>query len=44
MVILMVAGNTTIMQGQPSSRLGMVTVGVTTVVMFAAAIAMFVAG
>ena len=42
--ILMVAGNTTIKQGQPSSRLGMVTVGVTTVVMFAAAIAMFVAG
>lgn len=41
--ILMVAGNKAIMQGQPSSRLGMVTVGITTVVMFGAAIAMFVA-
>lgn len=42
--ILLVAGNKTIMQGQPSSRLGMVTVAVTTVLMFGAAIAMFVAG
>ncbi|MBK9548555.1 MAG: divalent metal cation transporter [Gemmatimonadetes bacterium] len=42
--ILMVAGNKAIMQGQPSSRLGMVTVGVTTVVMFGAAIAMFATG
>jgi hypothetical protein len=30
------------MQGQPSSRLGRVVVGVTTIAMFAAAIGMFV--
>jgi NRAMP (natural resistance-associated macrophage protein)-like metal ion transporter len=40
--ILMVAGNKKLMQGQPSSRLGWITVAVTTVAMFAAGIAMFV--
>jgi Mn2+/Fe2+ NRAMP family transporter len=40
--ILLVATDRKLMQGQPSSRLGRVTVGVTTVFMFAAAVAMFV--
>jgi NRAMP (natural resistance-associated macrophage protein)-like metal ion transporter len=40
--ILMVAGSRKLMQGQPSSRLGWITVAVTTVAMFAAGIAMFV--
>jgi NRAMP (natural resistance-associated macrophage protein)-like metal ion transporter len=40
--ILMVAGNKKLMQGQPSSRLGWITVAVTTAAMFAAGIAMFV--
>ena len=40
--ILLVAIDRKIMAGQPSSPLGEITVGVTTVAMFAAAIAMFV--
>jgi Mn2+/Fe2+ NRAMP family transporter len=40
--ILLVATDRKLMQNQPSSRLGRVTVGVTTVFMFAAAVAMFV--
>jgi NRAMP (natural resistance-associated macrophage protein)-like metal ion transporter len=40
--ILMVATDRKIMQGQPSSNLGIIAVGVTTLGMFAAAIAMFV--
>ena len=40
--ILMVATDRKIMQGQPSSNLGIFAVGVTTLGMFAAAIAMFV--
>jgi len=39
--ILLVASDRVIMQGQPSSRLGRTTVAVTTVAMFAAAVAMF---
>lgn len=42
--ILMVASNRTIMEGQPSSRLGRITVGLTTLAMFGAAIAMFAVG
>jgi NRAMP (natural resistance-associated macrophage protein)-like metal ion transporter len=40
--ILIAASDNKLMQGQPSSRLGRVTVGITVVVMFAAAIGMFV--
>ena len=40
--ILVVASNRKLMQGQPSSRLGWAFVAVTTVVMFAAGVAMFV--
>ncbi len=40
--ILMVASDRKIMKNQPSSRLGIVTVAVTTALMFAAGIAMFV--
>ena len=40
--ILLVATDRVIMQGQPSSILGRVTVGVTTAAMFAAGVAMFV--
>jgi Mn2+/Fe2+ NRAMP family transporter len=40
--ILLAASDKTLMQGQPSSRLGRATVGVTTLVMFAATIGMFV--
>jgi Mn2+/Fe2+ NRAMP family transporter len=40
--ILIAASDNTLMKGQPSSRLGRVTVGITVVVMFAAAIGMFV--
>jgi Mn2+/Fe2+ NRAMP family transporter len=40
--ILLVASDRAIMQNQPSSMLGRVTVGVTAAAMFAAAIAMFV--
>jgi Mn2+/Fe2+ NRAMP family transporter len=40
--ILIAASDRKLMQGQPSSLLGRVTVGVTTAVMFAATIAMFV--
>lgn len=39
--ILLVASDRTIMQNQPSSALGRVTVGVTTLAMFGAAVAMF---
>jgi NRAMP (natural resistance-associated macrophage protein)-like metal ion transporter len=39
--ILLVASDKVIMQGQPSSRLGRITVALTTVAMFAAAVAMF---
>jgi Mn2+/Fe2+ NRAMP family transporter len=39
--ILLVASDRVIMQGQPSSVLGRVTVGVTTLAMFGAALAMF---
>jgi Mn2+/Fe2+ NRAMP family transporter len=41
--ILMVAADRKLMQGQPSSRLGWIVVAVTTVAMFAAGVAMFVA-
>jgi Mn2+/Fe2+ NRAMP family transporter len=40
--ILIAASDKKLMRGQPSSRLGRITVGVTTVVMFAATIGMFV--
>ena len=40
--ILIVASDRRIMRGQPSSRLGRVTVGLTTAAMFLAAVAMFV--
>ena len=40
--ILIVASDRRIMRGQPSSRLGQVTVGLTTAAMFIAAVAMFV--
>ena len=40
--ILLVASDRNIMQNQPSSRLGLATVGLTTLLMFAAAIGMFV--
>ena len=40
--VWLVASDRTIMQNQPSSRLGLVSVGLTTLVMFAAAIGMFV--
>jgi Mn2+/Fe2+ NRAMP family transporter len=40
--ILMVSRDPVIMHGQPSSRLTQVTVGVTALAMFGAAIAMFV--
>jgi NRAMP (natural resistance-associated macrophage protein)-like metal ion transporter len=40
--ILIIASDRTLMQGQPSSRLGRVVVGVTTAVMFAATVGMFV--
>jgi NRAMP (natural resistance-associated macrophage protein)-like metal ion transporter len=40
--ILLVASDRKIMQNQPSSRLGLVSVGLTTLLMFAAAIGMFV--
>jgi NRAMP (natural resistance-associated macrophage protein)-like metal ion transporter len=41
--ILMVASDKKLMQGQPSSRLGWTVVAITTVAMFAAGVAMFVA-
>jgi NRAMP (natural resistance-associated macrophage protein)-like metal ion transporter len=41
--ILVVASDRALMRGQPSARLGLVTVGLTTAAMFAAAVAMFVA-
>jgi Mn2+/Fe2+ NRAMP family transporter len=40
--ILLVASSKTIMKGQPSGSLGRVTVAVATLLMFGAAIAMFV--
>ena len=40
--ILIVASDGTIMQGQPSPWLSRITVGIITLVMFGAAIAMFV--
>jgi len=40
--ILIVAADKKLMQGQPSSRLGLVAVGITTLAMFAAGVAMFV--
>jgi NRAMP (natural resistance-associated macrophage protein)-like metal ion transporter len=40
--ILIVAADKKLMQGQPSSRLGWIVVAVTTIVMFAAGVAMFV--
>jgi Mn2+/Fe2+ NRAMP family transporter len=40
--ILFVAADRTLMKGQPSSRLGLATVALTTVAMFAAAAAMFI--
>jgi Mn2+/Fe2+ NRAMP family transporter len=40
--ILLVASDRKLMRNQPSSRLGRITVGVTTAFMFAAAVAMFV--
>jgi Mn2+/Fe2+ NRAMP family transporter len=40
--ILVVASDEKLMQGQPSSRLGWTVVALTTVAMFAAAVAMFV--
>jgi Mn2+/Fe2+ NRAMP family transporter len=40
--ILIAASDNALMKGQPSSRLGRVVVGVTTVLMFAAAVGMFV--
>jgi NRAMP (natural resistance-associated macrophage protein)-like metal ion transporter len=40
--ILIVAANKTLMQGQPSSRLGWIVVAITTVAMFVASVAMFV--
>jgi NRAMP (natural resistance-associated macrophage protein)-like metal ion transporter len=40
--ILIVASDTSIMQGQPSSRLGWVVVAITTAAMFVAGVAMFV--
>ena len=40
--ILVVASDTKLMQGQPSSRLGWILVAITTVAMFAAGVAMFV--
>ena len=40
--ILIAASDRTLMHGQPSPLLGRVVVGVTTVVMFAAAIGMFI--
>jgi NRAMP (natural resistance-associated macrophage protein)-like metal ion transporter len=40
--ILVVASDRRLMQGQPSSPLGRITVGVTTLAMFGAAVAMFV--
>jgi Mn2+/Fe2+ NRAMP family transporter len=40
--ILVVASDKTLMQGQPSSRLGWTVVAITTVAMFAAGVAMFV--
>jgi NRAMP (natural resistance-associated macrophage protein)-like metal ion transporter len=39
--ILLAASDRKLMQGQPSSRLGRVTVGITTILMFGAAAAMF---
>ena len=40
--ILIVAADSRLMQGQPSSRLGWIVVAVTTIAMFAAGVAMFV--
>jgi NRAMP (natural resistance-associated macrophage protein)-like metal ion transporter len=40
--VWLVASDRKVMQGQPSSRLGLVSVGLTTLLMFAAAIGMFV--
>ena len=40
--ILVVASDRELMQGQPSSRLGWTVVAITTIAMFAAAVAMFV--
>jgi Mn2+/Fe2+ NRAMP family transporter len=40
--ILLVASDRKLMQNQPSSHLGQITVGLTTVFMFVAAVAMFV--
>ena len=39
--ILLVASDRAIMNGQPSSMLGRITVGLTTLAMFVAAVAMF---
>ena len=40
--ILLIASDSRLMLGQPSSLLGRITVGVTTAAMFAAAVVMFV--
>jgi hypothetical protein len=40
--ILVIASDSKLMQGQPSSRLGWTVVAITTVAMFAAGVAMFV--
>ena len=40
--ILLAASDRKLMRGQPSSRLGRVTVGITAALMFGAAVAMFV--
>ena len=40
--ILVVASDSKLMQGQPSSRMGWTVVAITTVLMFAAGLAMFV--
>ena len=40
--VWLVASDRKVMQDQPSSRLGLVSVGLTTLLMFAAAIGMFV--
>ncbi len=42
LAVLLAASDRKLMQGQPSSRLGIIVVGVTTVAMFVAAVGMFV--
>jgi Mn2+/Fe2+ NRAMP family transporter len=42
LALLLVANDRRVMRGQPSSRLARTTVGVTMVIMFAAAIGMFI--